>query len=51
MSLIGPKRQFVASQRYVRSSGVKPTCRDSSTDAFDPNATIDQPLNPLFTIC
>ena len=33
---IGPKRQFAASQPYVRKSGVKPTCQDSSTDAFDP---------------
>ena len=37
MSVFGPKRRFAASQRYVRSSGVKPTCQDSSTDATDRN--------------
>ena len=33
-SVPGPKRQFLC--RNLRpKSGVKPTCQDSSTDAFD----------------
>ena len=37
MTVIGPKRRFAASQRYVRSPGVKQTCQDSPTDAIDPS--------------
>src|SRR5579859_5818519 len=36
MSAFGAKRRLAASQPYVRRSGVKPTCQDSSTDAFNP---------------
>ena len=39
MSHIGPKRRFAASQSYVRSSGVKPTCRHRSNDAIGPKVT------------
>jgi hypothetical protein len=46
MSQAGPKRQFAASQPYVRSRGVKPTCHDSSTDAFGPIADIGVLLLP-----
>ena len=38
----GPKRRFVALQRYRLESGVKPTCRDSWTDAFDQQETSDE---------
>ncbi len=37
-------RRFVASQRYVRSREVKPTCQGHcSTDANDPKRTLNGP--------
>jgi hypothetical protein len=40
MSLIGPKRRLAASAAIRPESGVKPTCRGSSTDAFAANSDI-----------
>ena len=45
MSPIGPKRQFLR-RNHTSEVGVKPTCQDSSTDAFDPHRTPASRLRP-----